>query len=132
MAESRGVGRGGARPGAGRPRNGESPGAPRRAKIVAARAVIQSIAAASAGSNPNMSATDLVGVAFATLEDVMRNSPASAPRVTAARAILDIAFAGKTAELQLERLGKKDIANANAEQQALGKFAVPTAPSMLQ
>ena len=75
-------------------------------------------------------ASSLVSVAYATLLDVMDNSPFSAPRVTAARAIIDLAKAEKMA-VSGGGVGKKEQQQATASKMATGKFATPGGPRLV-
>ncbi|WP_156465594.1 hypothetical protein [Methylobacterium sp. Leaf106] len=75
-----------------------------------------------------MTAADLVAKAYATLQDVMDNSPFPAPRVTAARAILDIARDEKAEKAGTG--GKKAERQAAAEKVG-GKFSAPSAPRLI-
>ncbi|KQT13982.1 hypothetical protein ASG40_19325 [Methylobacterium sp. Leaf399] len=75
-------------------------------------------------------AADLVAKAYATLEDVMDNSPFPAPRVTAARAVLDLA----REESDKSNLnGKKAVRQAAADQATAGggKFAQRSGPRLV-
>lgn len=72
----------------------------------------------------------MVGEAFAALRDVMANSPFPAPRVTAARAIIDLAKAEREESEGAAPAGKKAQAKATAHDKvaAGGKFAPPPPP----
>lgn len=81
---------------------------------------------AVAAKSPATCAADLVDEAYATLRDVMANSPFPAPRVTAARAV--VAFAREEG-LAKGGTGKKAQRQAGAEKASSeGRFAVPQAP----
>lgn len=74
---------------------------------------------------PATCAADLLGEAYSTLRDVMANSPFPAPRVTAARAIIEFA----REEAMGNVAGKKAQRQAGAEKAASqGRFAVPQPP----
>ena len=117
--------RGGRRPGAGRKPKSLTTQAKTPEVIAAAVAHVERIAESSGGP-----ASALMSRAFATLQDVMVKSPFPAPRVTAARAIIELAQAEK-AEAEAPRVGgKKAQAQARAEKHVSGggKFAPPSAP----
>lgn len=76
---------------------------------------------------PATCAADLLDEAYATLRDVMANSPFPAPRVTAARAV--VGFAREEAMAKGAGTGKKAQRQAGAEKAASqGRFAVPQPP----
>ena len=115
MTKSTGVGRGGKRPGAGR-----KPKHSTTAK--ATEQVVQDAAKAA------RTASDLVEKAYATLEDVMDNSPFPAPRVSAAKAVIELA----KEEAAPAAAGKKAQRQANAERATSGgRFAVRQPPKMV-
>lgn len=74
---------------------------------------------------PATRAADLLSEAYATLRDVMATSPFPAPRVTAARAVIEFA----REEAMGNASGKKAQRQAGAEKAASqGRFAVPQPP----
>ena len=92
--------------------------------MAAAEAQIEAIASTGAGP-----ASALVTKAFATMVDVMDNSPFPAPRVTAARAIIDLAREERIAAASgVSAPGKKADAKSRAVDRAVGKFAAPAPP----
>lgn len=134
MTKSTGVGRG---VGGGRPRK-HNPAPPAEAKkrakdqaLVTARRL--SVLVTETGSLAP--AASLIHEAYATLADVMANCPIGAPRVAAARAIIDLA---RAAEEEAEKAkaeasgqtGKKVAAKAVADQRMAegGKFSAPPPP----
>lgn len=133
--KSKGVGRGrgsgGKRPGAGRkPKHAVSVKATEQQVFDAA----ETIQAVRSAPRNDRSASDLLAKAFATLEDVMDNSPFPAPRVTAARAIIDLAK-----DEEAERSGKASGTGGKKDQRAAavdrvassGRFAAPSAPKLV-
>lgn len=95
MTKSKGVGRGGRRVNSGRKPSGPIP-AKAAAKAVEKRVakVVTSLAKPIAPQFEKDAvelAKERLARAFATLDDVMDNSPFPAPRVSAAKAIIDIA-----------------------------------------
>lgn len=125
MTKSTGKGRGGKRPGAGR--KPKAVVAQARSPEVIQAAVVEVERIAKSNSGP---ASGLVGEAFATLRDVMAHSPFPAPRVTAARAIIELAKAEREEAEGAAPAGKKAQAKANAHAKvaAGGKFAPPPPP----
>ncbi|WP_156387664.1 hypothetical protein [Methylobacterium sp. Leaf399] len=125
--KSTGIGRGGRRQGAGRkPKYAGSATATELQIGEAAQAVV----AAMQQPGGITRAADLVAKAYATLEDVMDNSPFPAPRVTAARAVLDLA----REESDKSNLnGKKAVRQAAADQATAGggKFAQRSGPRLV-
>ena len=78
-----------------------------------------------AAKPPATCAADLLDEAYATLRDVMANSPFPAPRVTAARAV--VGFARE--EATTKGVGKKAQRQAGADKASSeGRFAVPQPP----
>ncbi|HVI30453.1 hypothetical protein [Hansschlegelia sp.] len=128
VTKSTGVGRGGKRPGAGRkPKHALS--APKTERGVAD--AVRAVADAKLARVAARAAADLVEKAYATLEDVMDNSPYPAPRVSAARAVIDLAR--EEAAEKAGAGGKKALRQANAEKAAgSGRFAVPEPPRLMQ
>ena len=98
----RGVGGGGKKPGAGRKPKGAAKIAKQPKIRAAAESYIEILMRTSDGL-----ASALVGKAFATMVDVMDNSPTSAPRVSAARAIIELAKEEMLATAG-GKLGKKE------------------------
>lgn len=120
----RGKGSGGKRPGAGRKpkslvKKALSPEVKEQAK-----ARIETLAALPLEENP---ASARARLAFKTLDDVMINSQFDAPRVTAARAIIELAKE-EQARAASAGLGKKEQAKMKAKELAVGKFAAPPPP----
>ena len=109
---------------------------PSKAEIHVGKAVDKAVAVIAAGGEPlapdlhkpaPKSASDLVDEAYATLRDVMANSPFPAPRVTAARAVIN--FAREENLAKGPGVGKKAQRQAGAEKAASeGRFAVPQPP----
>jgi hypothetical protein len=72
---------------------------------------ISAAAAVDADPDAPQKASDLLALAFATLKDVMSSSETDAPRVTAARAVIEIAreeagsASGKKAQRQAQAEG---------------------------
>ena len=124
MSKSTQKGHGGKREGAGRKPKSLTTLAKSPEVIKAAENQVMAMAEASDGP-----ASALVGEAFAALRDVMNNSPYAAPRVSAARAIIDLAKLERAADRDGSPVGKKEIAKATAKASAVGKFAVPPPPS---
>lgn len=127
VTKSTGIGRGGKRPGAGRkPKHAGSAKETERHIGEAVKSVVAALSEPRAIAN----AADLVAKAYATLEDVMDNSPFPAPRVTAARAVLDLARA--EAE-DAKPNGKKAVRQAAADQATAsgGKFAQRSGPRLV-
>jgi hypothetical protein len=125
MTKSTGKGRGGKRVGAGRKPKTLVQQARSPEVAEAAAAEVERIAKSNEGP-----ASGLVWEAFATLRDVMANSPFPAPRVTAARAIIDLAKEERAEAEGSHPTGKKAQAKAKAQAAASsgGKFAPPSPP----
>lgn len=139
VTKSTGVGRGGKRSGAGRkPKSDVRSKAVERevskaVETIASAAPKRRAATKAPKTEETSRATALLAKAYATLEDVMDNSPFPAPRVTAARAVIDLAMA-ETAPASSKAagvLGKKEAAKAAAKSMAAGRFATPPAPPKL-
>lgn len=145
MTKSTGVGRGGARPGAGsggpRPGAGRKPKPPPTIKLkpetqASAEQQINKLVSAAVTDAPTEApAMTLVHEAYATLADVMANCPLGAPRVAAAKAIIDIARAAEARQKQAQAeatgvTGKKAAAQAVAEERMAegSKFSAPPPP----
>lgn len=132
MTKSTGIGRGkgggGKKPGAGRKRKHSTPVRTVERNVEKAAGTI---AEARDASPTDLTAAALVAKAYATLEDVMDNSPFPAPRVTAARAVLDLARAEE--EAKAGALGKKAARQAAADEATTGggKFAQRTGPRLV-
>lgn len=124
MTKSTGVGRGGKRAGAGAKPRGLVKKALTPEVQEQARLRIVTLASLPPEENP---ASSRVRLAYETLEDVMQNSPFPAPRVTAARAIIDLAKE-EQARADSSTLGKKKQAKVTAEARATGRFAAPAPP----
>ena len=146
MTASTGVGRG---KGGGRPRKNAPPKAKAEPKAKAKPIEIPPVSAATrkaaraeadrlaeVGKESTLSpAAELMPLAYATLADVMDNSPADASRVSAAKAIIELARAAEAeAREAAGTTGKKAQAQAAAEQHAAtgGKFAPPPASHRFQ
>lgn len=125
----RGKGSGGKRPGAGRKaQHAITAKATEQQVGEAAQKVVDSLRAIAGPTK----AADLVAKAYATLEDVMDNSPFPAPRVTAARAVLDLAREEEEAQ-KASASGKKAQRQAAADQATAsgGKFAQRSGPRLV-
>ena len=140
MTKSKGIGRG---KGGGRPR--KHPVQTRRVVTPevkeAARQEAEKLAAIVTSSTALEPATKLAPLAYATLVSVMEGSTFDAPRVSAAKAILQLAQAAEQEAAKVKEAaaaangvdGKKAQAKATAESKmhAENKFAAPPPPGMM-
>lgn len=118
MAKSKGVGRGGRRPGAGRPRKGLG------RELREAPAVV-------ADDGAQEAARAHTALAIQTLVEICLNGEREAARVAAANALLDRGH-GKPGGSVLGTDGKKARRQATAERSAsAGRFAVPSPPKLV-
>lgn len=122
--KSKGIGRG---KGGGRPRKHPCPVSP----IIdeAARKEADRLGKVVVAGGALAPAPAMVGDAYRTLKDVLDHSTFAAPRVTAARAIIDLARAAET-EAKNSIGGKKQEQRQLAENRIAsgGKFAPPDPP----
>jgi hypothetical protein len=124
--KSKGIGRG---KGGGRPRKHPLPVSP---KIdAAARKEVERLSKVATANGVLAPAADLVPEAYRTLKDIMETSPFPAPRVSAAKAIIELARAAEAEVREAAGLSSKKAqaqAAAEARVSAGGKFSAPPPP----